>query len=92
MLKDHLIQEVCLSRSRNKAPVFDQLSWVARRRGEARSAFSEVEALNKVNRCFEMGRSVMAACVEDDVYLRPDSIAHRGCQESEVGFKLRTRG
>lgn len=81
-----------MSRSSNKASVFDQLSWVALRQGKARSACSEVKALDKVNRRFEMGCSVMTACVEGDAYLRPDSITQRGCKESGVGFKQRTRG
>lgn len=75
--KDRLIQDVWLSRSGNKAPVFDQLSWAALRQGKARSAFSEVKALDKVNRCFEMGCSAVTACVEDDAYLKPDSISQR---------------
>lgn len=61
VLKDRLIRDVCLGRSGNKAPVFDQLSWATLRQGKARSAFSKGKALDKVNRCFEMGCSVMTA-------------------------------
>lgn len=72
-----VIQGVLLSQSGIKAPVSDQPSCGEERPGQR---FSEARVLDKGNRCFEKGRSVMTV-LKRMLISAPDSMTHGGCQE-----------